>query len=174
MSIEGASPGARALAACRVGDLELLEDVLAEFNSFEQQIDLLNTAKNGLGQYCLHQAAQYGHPHIIDFLTNLEGLEVDEPDLIQGDTAIHKAIRYINGLSPDRWEDEDGNPMAQLLTSSDVDLKMKNKAGQKPIDLVDPRNQELRLWLLKEAFRMAEGQGLVDADAEEEQDSGGN
>lgn len=106
--------------------------------------------------------------HIIDFLTNLEGLEVDEPDLIQGDTALHKAIRYINGLSPDRWEDEDGNPMARLLTSSDVDLKVKNKAGQKPIDLVDPRNQELRLWLLKEAFRMAEGGGLVDADAEEE------
>ena len=68
MSTEGAPPGARALAACRVGDLELLEDVLAEFDSLEQQVELLNTAKNGLGQYCLHQAAQYGHRRLFPLL----------------------------------------------------------------------------------------------------------
>ena len=106
---------------------------------------------------------------ILDYLTNLDGLEVDYRDTMYGDTAIHKAIRYVNKLSPEEWESENGNPMVRLLTSCDVDLKIKNFARQKPIDLVDSRNQELRLWLLKEAFRISQGEGAVDADVEEEE-----
>ncbi len=60
--------------------------------------------------------------------------------------------------------------MVFLLTAAEVDLKKKNKAHQRPIDLVDPRNKALRLHLLTEEFRKAEGAGVVNNQLDEDEE----
>ena len=59
--------------------------------------------------------------------------------------------------------------MIWLFIDAGADLTIRNKDGQRPIDLVDPRNKELRTWLMKEQFRRAEGAGVVDDESDEEE-----
>jgi len=37
-------------------------------------------------------------------LLDQEGLEVDPKDRMESDTPLHKAVRFINGLSQEEWE----------------------------------------------------------------------
>jgi hypothetical protein len=66
---DGASPRELVLEACRRNNTELLEETLAELNSAAKKsgkkpadyvADILNNARDGLGNGCLHIAATYG------------------------------------------------------------------------------------------------------------------
>ena len=47
--------------------------------------------------------------------------------------------------------------------------RIRNKAKLKPLELVDPRNAELRSTLQKAEFAMMAGNDVVDQDGEDEQ-----
>ena len=56
---------------------------------------------------------------VLDHLLDQEGLEVDPIDRLEADTPLHKAIRFVNGLSKDEWES--GASLAELLLDAGAD-----------------------------------------------------
>ena len=50
-----------------------------------------------------------------------------------------------------------------------MENRIRNKAKLKPLELVDPRNTELRSTLQKAEFAMMAGDDVVDRDGEDEQ-----
>ena len=131
-------------------------------------------------------------------LLDQEGLEVDPLDRLEGDTPLHKAVRFVNGLPKGDWEE--AKAMVELLLDAGADprsvpsrsnllsriavvahdscprqriladtrCRIRNKAKLKPFELVDPRNTELRGILQKAEFAMMAGDDVVD-DEEDEQ-----
>ena len=56
---------------------------------------------------------------ILDALLDQEGLEVDPVDRLEGDTPLHTAVRYVNGLSKEEWEA--GSSIPELLLDAGAD-----------------------------------------------------
>lgn len=56
---------------------------------------------------------------ILDQLLDQEGLEVDPIDRLEGDTPLHKAVRFINGLPKQEWEA--GSSIVDLLIDAGAD-----------------------------------------------------
>ena len=52
-------------------------------------------------------------------LLDQEGLEVDPVDRLEGDTPLHKSVRYTNGLSRLDWEA--GKSIVELLLDAGGD-----------------------------------------------------
>lgn len=125
---------------------------------------------------------------VVDTLLDQEGLEVDPLDRLEGDTPLHKAVRFVNGLAKGEWED--GKAMVELLLDAGADprsvaigscmlsevpwlywadtgYRIRNKAKLKPFELVDPRNSDLRSILQKAEFAMLAGDDVVYDDDEE-------
>lgn len=57
----------------------------------------------------------------MDTLLDQEGLEVDPIDRLEADTPLHKAVRFINGLSKEEWEA--GSSIVELLLDAGADPK---------------------------------------------------
>lgn len=57
---KGATPRELVLEACRRNNTSLLSEVLTSLPTPEKIADLLNNAKDGVGNHCLHIAASYG------------------------------------------------------------------------------------------------------------------
>ncbi|KAA6408013.1 MAG: ankyrin repeat protein [Lasallia pustulata] len=172
MSDEGASPRELLLEACRRNNTELLSEVIKSQSSAERTAQLLNTATDGVGNYCLHIAASYGSYEVLDTLLDQEGLEVDPLDRLEADSPLHKAVRFVNGLPKPDWEA--GGSLIELLLDAGADPRIRNKAKLKPMELVDPRNTELRGVLQKGEFAMMAGDDVVDGDGGEEDGATGS
>ncbi|KAL9016897.1 MAG: hypothetical protein Q9185_005752 [Variospora sp. 1 TL-2023] len=157
MSDEGATPRELVLEACRRNNTSLLSEVLASLATPEKIADLLNNAKDGVGNHCLHLAASYGSYEVLDTLLDQENLEVDPLDRLERDTPLHKAVRFINSLPAPQWEEGAAHAVAELLIDAGADPRIRNKAKLKPVDLVDPRNAELRDVLRKAEYSMMMG-----------------
>lgn len=56
---------------------------------------------------------------VLDMLLDQEGLEVDPIDRMESDTPLHKAVRFINGLSQEEWES--AASIADLLLDAGAD-----------------------------------------------------
>lgn len=56
---------------------------------------------------------------VLDMLLDQEGLEVDPIDRMESDTPLHKAVRFINGLSKEEWES--AASIAELLLDAGAD-----------------------------------------------------
>ncbi|KZF22184.1 hypothetical protein L228DRAFT_247810 [Xylona heveae TC161] len=174
MSDEGASPRELLLEACRRNNTELLHDVfndianaLSEKGSpSERTADLINNARDGIGNNCLHIAATYGSYDALDLILDQEGVEVDPVDRLEKDTPLHKSVRFVNGLSKDEWDE--GKSIVEILVDAGADPRIRNKANLKAMDLVDPRNTELRSMLQRAEFAMTAGGDVVQEDDEED------
>ena len=59
---------------------------------------------------------------VLDSLLDQEGLEVDPVDRLEGDTPLHKAVRYVNGLSKEEWEA--GAWVLELLLDAGADPRL--------------------------------------------------
>lgn len=99
---------------------------------------------------------------VLDILLDQEGLEIDEPDRMEKDTPLHKAVRFVNSLAKDEWEQ--GHHVVDILVDAGCDPRIRNKAKLRPFDLVDPRNTELRKMLQKAEFAMMAGGDVVEED----------
>lgn len=56
---------------------------------------------------------------VLDLLLDQEGLEVDPVDRLEADTPLHKAVRFVNGLSRTDWEA--GSSIVELLLDAGAD-----------------------------------------------------
>jgi len=173
-SLDGASPRELVLEASRRNNTELLEEVLKHLTSVAKQkrikdIDLiaqvLNESRDGIGMGVLHLAALNGNYEVLDMLLDQEGLEIDELDRMEQDAPLHKAVRYINGLDQKEWEI--GQQIADILLDAGCDPRIRNKAKLKPLELVDPRNNELRNLFRKAEYGMQMGDDVVQEDDDE-------
>lgn len=99
---------------------------------------------------------------ILDILLDQEGLEIELTDRIEGDLPLHKAVRYANALPP--AERAAGTPIVEILLDAGCDPRIRNKAKLKPVELVDPRNTELREVLRKGEVAMMMGGDVVAED----------
>ncbi|KAF2834482.1 ankyrin repeat protein-like protein [Patellaria atrata CBS 101060] len=172
MADEGASPRELVLEACRRNNTELLEEVIESISSkppkgqgTAEVAKLLNNAQDGIGNGVLHLAATNGSYEVLDILLDQEGLEIDEVDRLEKDTPLHKAVRYVNSHTKDEWES--AHLIVEILLDAGCDPRIRNKAKLRPIDLVDPRNTELRKILQNAEFTMMAGDDVV-----EEEDDG--
>ncbi|KAG9190872.1 hypothetical protein G6011_08960 [Alternaria panax] len=168
---EGASPRELVLEACRRNNTELLEETLKDLGAAASRLgkkpeehvaDILNNARDGVGNGCLHVAATYGSFEVIDMLLDQEGLEIDEIDRMEQDTPLHKAVRYVNSLEKAVWPH--GHSIVAMLLDAGCDPRIRNKAKLKPIELADPRNTELRSMLQKGEVSMLMGGDVVEDD----------
>ena len=94
---DGASPKETLIEACRRNNTSLLTSLLSPSDP-AKTAHFLNTTTDALGQSALHIAAQYGSYDVLDLLLDQEGVEIDHPEPREGDTCLHKAVRYVNGL----------------------------------------------------------------------------
>lgn len=170
MTDEGATPRELLLEASRRNNTSLLNDLLSSLSSAEKIANLINTATDGLGCYCLHIAASYGSYDVLDMLLDQEGVEVDPLDRLEKDTPLHKAVRFVNGLAKEEWEA--GASIVELLLDAGADPRIRNKAKLKSFELVDPRNTELRTILQKAEFATMAGNDVVDDDEDDEDPTG--
>ncbi|KAI9817622.1 MAG: hypothetical protein M1832_004626 [Thelocarpon impressellum] len=83
---------------------------------------------------------------------------------MEGDTPLHKAVRYVNGLSRPHWEG--GKSIVELLLDAGGDPRTRNKSKSKPMDIVDPANGELRSILQRAEFTMMAGDDILDEDGD--------
>ena len=91
---EGASPRELLIESCRRNNTSLLSTLLSP-SSPTQTAHFLNTTTDALGAGCLHIAAQYGSYDVLDVLLDQEGVEIDGKDRREGDTCLHKAVRFV-------------------------------------------------------------------------------
>ncbi|KAI4126912.1 MAG: hypothetical protein LQ338_003489 [Usnochroma carphineum] len=166
MSDDGATPRELVLEACRRNNTSLLSEVLTSLSTPEKIADLLNNAKDGVGNHCLHLAASCGSYEVLDTLLDQENLEVDPLDRLERDTPLHKAVRFVNSLSPSDWPS--AHSIAELLIDAGADPRIRNKAKLKPVELVDPKNAELRDILQKAEYSMTAGNDVVVRDGEDD------
>lgn len=153
---------------------------MSEFKSADELANFLNTATDALGCGALHIGAQYGAYEVLDMLLDQEGVEIDGVEKREGDTCLHKAVRYVNSLTKDEWEE--GQAIVDILIDAGCDpryvvqvllewttrltsvFRIRNKAKLRPVDLTDPRNTELRSLLQKAEFTMLAGDDVVQED----------
>lgn len=74
-------------------------------------------------------------------------------------------MRFINTLPASQWDS--AHSIAELLIDAGADPRIRNKAKLKPMDLVDPKNVELRNVLQKAEYSMTVGDDVVVRDEEE-------
>ncbi|KAH3909241.1 hypothetical protein HBI56_187510 [Parastagonospora nodorum] len=169
---EGASPRELIFESCRRNNTTLLEETLENVASSAKKsggkpteliAQLLNSARDGVGNGALHVAATNGSYEVIDILLDQEGLEIDEIDRMEQDTPLHKAVRYVNSLDKSDWAGH-GHPIVEILLDAGCDPRIRNKAKLKPVELADPRNAELRSILQKGEFAMQAGGDVVEED----------
>jgi uncharacterized protein len=98
-------------------------------------------------------------------LLDQEGLEIDELDRMEKDTPLHKAVRYTNELDKSDWSH--GHSVVDILLDAGCDPRIRNKAKLRPLELVDPRNTELRAILQKAEYSMQMGDDVVEEDEDD-------
>ncbi|RDW80187.1 hypothetical protein BP6252_04825 [Coleophoma cylindrospora] len=172
---DGASAGELLIEACRRNNTDLLADVISSCGGEEKAAEVLNNTKTVLGNYIYHEAALRGNYEVIDMLLDQEGFECDPINTREGDTPLHSAIRFINSLpptppSPDNEPSAAYNLISMMLEAGS-DASIRNKANLTAVQLLDPRNVELKRLFqeaAEEAEREREIAGLEAEEHEEE------
>ncbi|GAB7358227.1 hypothetical protein MBLNU230_g0378t1 [Neophaeotheca triangularis] len=168
---DGASPSEQLLFACRRNNISLLEAALNDLSKTSTSKDrseaiahYLNTTTSPLGASPLHIAAEHGNYEALDYILDCEGVEIDHREPREGDTPLHKAVRYTNGVGKNGWED--GKAVVEILVDAGCDARLVNKARLKPLQLVDPRNEELKEVLRRAEFASGAGGDVVQEEDE--------
>jgi len=118
---DGASPRELLIEACRRNNTSLLNEVLSfpTLASTPASVaKFLNTTTDALGQTALHIAAQYGSYEVLDLILDQEGVEIDGQERRDGDTCLHKAVRFCNGGAEDG---ESGRAVVEILVDAGCD-----------------------------------------------------
>lgn len=177
MSDDGATPKELLFESCRRNNTTLLSDLLSQpplSSSAPAIAHFLNTTTDSLGAGPLHLAAKHGAYDVLDALLDQEGVEIDHAEKREGDSCLHAAVRYVNGLRPDEWEGE-GKAMVEILVDAGCDPRARNKARLRPVDLLDPRNEVVRGVLQRaEVQFLAGGDVVLDDDDDDAPDGPGS
>ncbi|KAJ4390294.1 hypothetical protein N0V85_007365 [Neurospora sp. IMI 360204] len=158
---EGASVSEQLIEACRRNNTDLLSEILSD-KSDDEIASLLNTTTTVMGNHLYHEAALRGNCEIIDMLLDQPGFECDPVNRIEGDTPLHSAIRWIN--SEPEAQREFGNELVDMMLEAGSNPRVKNKGGLTALQLVDPRNKELRELIQKHEYALLNAGDFVSAE----------
>ena len=118
----GATPRELLIEACRRNNTNLLSELLASKplkSNPEANAKFLNTTTDALGAGAVHIAAQYGNYEVLDMILDQEGVEIDGKEKRDGDTCLHKAVRYCNDQARGSWEH--GKAVVDILVDAGCD-----------------------------------------------------
>ncbi|KAG0174371.1 hypothetical protein DFQ28_006647 [Apophysomyces sp. BC1034] len=124
----------RMLAACRNDQEDELNDILTEGD-----YDLSFT--DSIGNTAAHIAAKTGSLGCLELLVNLDDIDLDVVNRLEGDTPLHSAVQY---------QDQDLDmavAMVELLLAAEADPRIRNRQKCTPIMLVNPDNTALKTLL---------------------------
>ncbi|KAL7947221.1 hypothetical protein V8C42DRAFT_317140 [Trichoderma barbatum] len=138
---EGASIEEQLIEACRRDNVELLTELLEE-KSDPEISKLLNETTTVMGNHLYHEAASRGNYEIIDHLLDQPDFECDPINRLEGDTPLHSAVRWLNAEPP--AQRPFGHHLIDMMLEAGSNPRIKNKGGLTALQLVDPRNQDLR------------------------------
>ncbi|KAK3355273.1 hypothetical protein B0H65DRAFT_41951 [Neurospora tetraspora] len=158
---EGASVSEQLIEACRRNNTDLLSEILSD-KSDDEIASLLNTTTTVMGNHLYHEAALRGNYEIIDMLLDQPGFECDPVNRLEGDTPLHSAIRWIN--SEPEAQREFGNELVDMMLEAGSNPRVKNKGGLTALQLVDPRNKELRELIQKHEYALLNAGDFVSAE----------
>ena len=113
---DGATPRELLIEACRRNNTTLLTDLLSTHKSPSTTAAFLNKTTDALGASALHIAAQYGSYEVLDQILDQEGVEIDGKEKREGDTCLHKAVRYCN---ESEWQQ--GKAVVEILVDAGCD-----------------------------------------------------
>ena len=88
---------------------------------------------------------------VLDTLLDQEGLEVDPVDRLEADIPLHKAVRFVNGLTKEQWEA--GASLVELLLDAGADPRSV-------LSLIYPIPPLLRAGSWKMRSRALRGRGV--------------
>ncbi|KAH8121253.1 hypothetical protein FP744_10002792 [Trichoderma asperellum] len=146
---EGASIEEQLIEACRRDNVELLTELLEDKEDSEIT-RLLNQTTTVMGNHLYHEAASRGNYDIIDHLLDQPDFECDPINRQEGDTPLHSAIRWLNAEPP--AQRPFGHHLIDMMLEAGSNPRIKNKGGLTALQLVDPRNQELRDLIQKHIY----------------------
>lgn len=158
---EGASIQELLIEACRRNNTDLFNEIL-EGKEDDEIATLLNDTTTVLGNHLYHEAASQGNYEIIDLLLDQPNFECDPINRTEGDTPLHVAIRWINSEPP--AQREFGNSLVEMMLEAGSSTRVKNKGGLTPLQLVDPRNRELRELIQKQEYANLNAGDFVNVD----------
>ncbi|KAK9321674.1 ankyrin repeat-containing domain protein [Lipomyces orientalis] len=162
---DGAKPSELLIEASRRNNIDLLQEVLGISVDGEARpgaAEIINSSVDALGNTPLHVAALNGSYECLDMLLDVEGVEVDPVNRMEGNTPLHCAVVYAEE------EPEHAIAIVDMLVDAGCDPRIRNKQKDKPIDLVLPTNPELRKIL--QGAEMAAMMGPTGEDQEVGQD----
>lgn len=87
----------------------------------------------------------------MDALFDIEFFECDPLTRLDKDAPLHIAVRYANDK-----DSELGLEMVKMMCEAGCDPRVKNKHGQKPVELAY-QNQEIKNTLQQTEYILAEG-----------------
>lgn len=155
---EGASYKEQLLDASRRNNDSLLNTIFEEVADPNKIAKLINETKDPLGNTPLHLSTQYGNYSVLDLLLDQEGVEVDPQNRLDDETPLHFAVKYT-------YDDfEYGKFLVELLLDVGADPRIKNKHGEKPVDLI--RGDDKEHGELKDILEQAEYTALVSQHAD--------
>ncbi|KAK7207374.1 hypothetical protein BZA70DRAFT_271130 [Myxozyma melibiosi] len=94
---DGAKPAEILIEAARRNNVDLLQEVLgigADGSARPAATDLINKSVDALGNTALHVAALNGSYECLDAMLDVEGVEVDPRNRMEGNTPLHCAVIY--------------------------------------------------------------------------------
>ncbi|KAK3336069.1 hypothetical protein B0T19DRAFT_27410 [Cercophora scortea] len=159
---EGASVSELLVEACRSNNTDLLTEILSATKSEDEAAALLNNTTTVMGNHLFHEAASRGNYEIIDALLDQPGFECDPINRLEGDTPLHTAIRWIN--SEPAAQRPFGAALVEMMLEAGCSPRVKNKGGLTPLQLVDPRNVELKEVIQKHEYASLNAGDFVSAD----------
>ncbi|RGB43941.1 ankyrin repeat-containing domain protein [Rhizophagus diaphanus] len=153
---EGATNNELLLVAAKQDSEDILEDIFSQPGTYD-----INHS-DAIGNTALHYAAQFGSLTAAELLLQQPNIKVNLQNKLELDTPLHKAVQYKDDPSV-------ALEIAKLLIKHGADPTKQNKNKQKPQQLVDSGNQELKNLLQKAALALQ-----VDASdiAQEDSDDG--
>ena len=87
----------------------------------------------------------------MDALFDIQFFECDPLTRMDKDTPLHIAVRYANDKDADL-----GREMVKMMCDAGCDPRVRNKHGQKPVDLVFNK-PEIKQVLMQAEYIMSEG-----------------
>ncbi|KAI9488016.1 ankyrin repeat-containing domain protein, partial [Zychaea mexicana] len=119
------------LSTCRNDQEDVLGDLLKEGSCDPNFVD-------GAGNTAAHYAAQFGSIGCLELLVNLDDIDFDVKNRLEGDTPLHKAVQHQSEDVPMAVA------MVEILLEAGADPNIENRNKLTPITLVNPQNKELK------------------------------
>ncbi|KAI7977941.1 hypothetical protein EIK77_009481 [Talaromyces pinophilus] len=129
--------------------------------SNEEVAEFFNNVKDGMGNHALHICAMYGSYDVMDALFDIQYFECDPLTRLDQDTPLHLAVRYAN--EKDHYL---GLEMIEMMCEAGCDPRVRNKHGQKPVDLVYGDHKDIKAALQKAEYILSENIQVNEEEAE--------